>query len=82
MQELNDMSFDADSGTYRGPDGSAYVKCEFDIAKPVLIRVDCDPWRTHHNGVAHVLKWCPSSGFFGLLGPFCNGGSGSVSVRV
>ncbi len=25
---------------------------------------------------------CPSSGFFGLLGPFCNGGSGSVSVRV
>ena len=23
---------------------------------------------------------CPSSGFFGLLGPFCNGGSGSVSV--
>ncbi len=23
---------------------------------------------------------CPSSGFFGLRGPFCNGGSGSVSV--
>ena len=23
---------------------------------------------------------CPSSEFFGLVGPFCNGGSGSVSV--
>ena len=23
---------------------------------------------------------CPSSGFFGLRGPFCNGVSGSVSV--
>jgi hypothetical protein len=31
---------------------------------------------------ANELGWlqCPSSGFFGLLGPSCNGGSGSVSV--
>jgi hypothetical protein len=27
-----------------------------------------------------VADYCPSSGFFGLRGPFCNGGSGSVSV--
>ena len=27
-----------------------------------------------------VREACPSSEFFGLFGPLCNGGSGSVSV--
>jgi len=30
------------------------------------------------KGRAQVI--CPSSEFFGMLRPFCNGGSGSVSV--
>ena len=27
-------------------------------------------------------SYCPSSEFFGLVGPICNGGSGSVSVWI
>jgi len=34
----------------------------------------------HITDVQGVFGTCPSSGFFGLRGPFCNGGSGSVSV--
>ena len=32
------------------------------------------------NITEHHLMNCPSSEFSGELGPFCNGGSGSVSV--
>ncbi|MEM8801924.1 MAG: hypothetical protein AAGF55_05265 [Pseudomonadota bacterium] len=38
------------------------------------VRVD-DP-----NATRKPARNCPSSEFFGELGPFCNGGSGSVSV--
>jgi hypothetical protein len=37
--------------------------------------------RIRRDLMGHALT-CPSSEFSGMLRPFCNGGSGSVSVQV
>ena len=51
-------------------------------AETLAFTLMLSPDGSQPDGLAVVDVDCPSSEFFGLPGPFSNGGSGSVSVQV